>query len=275
MNLRFNSCEYTKDNPYLSRDCLSFAIQKSCFCTGYSTNFNILQFHHLIGIHICIIFSHRLSPFNSLRSHHPLKHFEVRIIPRRAIDRKFNGFKCVQIIRNHFFGSTRHHFRLILERSASECAQNHHFVTVQYGNIQNPGQPLLMNFQEFPVTDFYRPVTVTLVEPVARSLPQVRRRTGDHIHIIPLCLIHQLRPARIRLEYGHIRRVNDIRIVDRILCIPMRVIESFHHFRYAQAEIQAGTPTQTFLLCAGSPLVTPPPGLVAEAKLCTATFWPA
>ena len=33
----------------------------------------------------------------------------------------------------------------------------------------------------------------------------------------------------------------------------MRVIESFHHFRYAQAEIQAGTPTQTFLLCAGSP----------------------
>ena len=104
LNLRFNSCEYTKDNPYLSRDCLSFAIQKSCFCTGYSTNFNILQFHHLIGIHICIIFSHRLSPFNSLRSHHPLKHFEVRIIPRRAIDRKFNGFKCVQIIRNHFFG---------------------------------------------------------------------------------------------------------------------------------------------------------------------------
>lgn len=130
LNLRFNSCEYTKDNPYLSRDCLSFAIQKSCFCTGYSTNFNILQFHHLIGIHICIIFSHRLSPFNSLRSHHPLKHFEVRIIPRRAIDRKFNGFKCVQIIRYRFFGSTCHHFRLILKRPASECTQNHHFVTI-------------------------------------------------------------------------------------------------------------------------------------------------
>ena len=30
------------------------------------------------------------------------------------------------------------------------------------------------------------------------------------------------------------------------------LIESFHHFRYAQAEIHAGTPTQTFLLCAGS-----------------------
>ena len=27
--------------------------------------------------------------------------------------------------------------------------------------------------------------------------------------------------------------------------------------------------------CALDPLVTPPPGLVAEAKLCTATFWPA
>ena len=113
-----------------------------------------------------------------IRSHHPLKHFEVRIIPRRAIDRKFNGFKCVQIIRNHFFGSTRHHFRLILKCSASECAQNHHFVTVQYGNIQNPGQPLLMDFQEFPVTDFYRPVAVTLVEPVARPFPQVITSTS-------------------------------------------------------------------------------------------------
>lgn len=159
----------------------------------------------------------------------------------------------MQIIRNYFFCCSCHHFRLILERSASESTQDYHFVTVQYCNIQNPGQPLLMDFQEFPVTDFYRPVTVSLVESVARSLTQVRCRAGDHIHFIPVFFIHQLRPARIRLEYGYIRRVNDIRIVDRNLRIPMRGIESLHHFRYTQAEIQTGTPTQTFLLCAGSP----------------------
>ena len=45
--------------------------------------------------------------------------------------------------------------------------------------------PRLMDEKEFPVTDFYRPVTVTLVEPVTWLLPQVRCRAGDHIHIIP------------------------------------------------------------------------------------------
>ena len=99
----------------------------------------------------CVPLRHRLSDLS--RFHRPIN--------RRAIDRKFNGFKCVQIIRHRFFGSTCHHFRLILECPTSECTQNHHFVTVQSSYIQNPGQPLLMDFQKFPVADFYRPITVS------------------------------------------------------------------------------------------------------------------
>jgi len=92
----------------------------------------------------------------------------------------------VPIVRNHFFCSARYHFRLILKRSASKCTKYYHFSTVQHGNIQNPVQPLFMDFQEFPVTDFCRPIAIILIEAIARSLPKVRRCAGDNVNIIPV-----------------------------------------------------------------------------------------
>ena len=184
----------------------------------------------------------------SHHSQHSLKYPEIRIITRRTIYSKLNGFKDLQIIRNHFFCSSGHHFRFILKGSAPKSTKNHYFRIVQCGNIQNPGQPLLMDFQEFPVTDFYRPVTVTLVEPVVRPFPQVRCCTGDHIHRVPIFFRKRCRCRGIGFEYNDSRRIDAVIIVDRILHISVRRIKSSPHFLRIQAEIQRRTTAQTFLL---------------------------
>ena len=77
----------------------------------------------------------------------------------------------MQIIRHRFFGSTCHHFRLILKRTASESTKNYHFSAIQCGNIQNPCQSLLMDFKKFSITDLYSVITIILIEPIAWSFP--------------------------------------------------------------------------------------------------------
>ena len=138
----------------------------------------------------------------------------------------------MQILCDHFFSSSGHHFRFILKGSTSKGPQDYHFGIIQCSNIQNPCQSLLMNFKKFFITDFYSMITIILIESIAWPFPQVRRYTGDDIYIIPVFLIHQLRMVCICLKYSHIRRIDDICIIDRIFRITMRIIKPFHHLRY-------------------------------------------
>ena len=115
---------------------------------------------------------------NRPKSHHSqysLKYSKIRIIPRRTIHSKFNRFKNMQILCDHFFSSSGHHFRFILKGSAPKSTKNHYFRIVQCGNIQNPGQSLLMDFKKLSITDFYSMVTIVLIESIAWSFPQIRR----------------------------------------------------------------------------------------------------
>ena len=106
---------------------------------------------------------------NRPKSHHSqysLKYSKIRIIPRRTIHSKFNRFKNMQILCDHFFSSSGHHFRFILKGSAPKSTKNHYFRIVQCGNIQNPGQSLLMDFKKLSITDFYSMVTIVLIESI-------------------------------------------------------------------------------------------------------------
>ena len=107
----------------------------------------------------------------SHHSQHSLKYPEIRIITRRTIYSKLNGFKDLQIIRNHFFCSSGHHFRFILKGSAPKSTKNHYFRIVQCGNIQNPDQSLLIDFKKFSITDLYSVITIIRIEPIAWSFP--------------------------------------------------------------------------------------------------------
>ena len=117
----------------------------------------------MINLQPCLFFFHiinfcSISFFTSKKSHHsqhPLKYSKIRIITRRTIHSKFNCFKDMQILCDHFFSSSGHHFRFILKGSAPKSTKNHYFRIVQCGNIQNPGQSLLMDFQKFLISDFY------------------------------------------------------------------------------------------------------------------------
>lgn len=82
------------------------------------------------------------------------------------------------------------------------------------------------------------------------SIAQVRRRTRDDIHVVPVRFAQQFGGRDIGLEHGHSRRVDAVVGMQCGSVAAMRLVEEFPHLLVGKAAVQGGTPAEAFFLCA-------------------------
>ena len=81
------------------------------------------------------------------------------------------------------------------------------------------------------------------------AIAQVRCRTRDDIHAVPVRFAQQFGGRDIGLEHGHSRRIDAVVGMQRSSVAAMRLVEEFPHLLVGKAAVQGGTPAKAFFLC--------------------------
>ena len=95
--------------------------------------------------------------------------------------------------------------------------------------------------------------SLTGVHFVVWPLPQIGRRTADHIHGLPLVFWQTLGDIGVRLDDLNVRNVDAGVRVAHVLLFPMVLVISLVQLRRSEAGIERRAPAQGFLLRAAAP----------------------
>ena len=164
--------------------------------------------------------------------------FPVVLLKSGAAEyRELDGLKGEKIVLDNLGRGGRHDLRVVHECPAAERAQHDVFYFVQNGNIQDAAEPLDVQLLEYIV----RNADITIA--------QVRRRTRDDIHVVPVRFAQQFGGRDIGLEHGHSRRIDAVVGMQRSSVAAMRLVEEIPHLLVGKAAVQGGTPAKAFFLC--------------------------
>lgn len=103
-----------------------------------------------------------------------------------------------------------------MKRAAAICAKNHDLVPFRRRNAQDPPHTLLMELPQLPLPNLDVSRSIPVIHLIARTLPEIGRRAGQHIDRVPFLWRQSLRDGSIRFEYHHARGVDTIIIMKRI-----------------------------------------------------------